>query len=105
MLVARTCQLYPRAAAATIVHKLFMVFSQWPWPKPVLLRKIDDKLPDLGVFDFISDKITAIILMNLFLILIIQDFLCGIRREQSKIVIILCPSLLLHTLSKTVLSM
>ncbi|XP_074595790.1 poly(A) polymerase hiiragi isoform X2 [Brevipalpus obovatus] len=48
MLVARTCQLYPRAAAATIVHKFFLVFSQWPWPKPVLLRKIDDKLSDLG---------------------------------------------------------
>lgn len=53
MLVARTCQLYPRAAAATIVHKFFLVFSQWPWPKPVLLRKIDDKLPDLGKFSAI----------------------------------------------------
>ena len=29
MLVARTCQLYPNAAASTIVHKFFFVFEQW----------------------------------------------------------------------------
>lgn len=29
MLVARTCQLYPNACAATLVHKFFLVFSQW----------------------------------------------------------------------------
>ncbi|CAL8104748.1 unnamed protein product [Orchesella dallaii] len=38
MLVARTCQLYPHAAASTIVHKFFLVFSTWPWPKPVILK-------------------------------------------------------------------
>ena len=38
MLVARTCQLYPNAAAATIVQKFFLVFSQWKWPQPVLLK-------------------------------------------------------------------
>lgn len=38
MLVARTCQLYPNAVAATIVSKFFMVFSQWKWPAPVLLK-------------------------------------------------------------------
>lgn len=39
MLVARTCQLYPNAAAATLVHKFFLVFSQWKWPQPVLLKQ------------------------------------------------------------------
>ena len=39
ILVARICQLYPNAAPRTIVHKFFMVFSDWPWPKPVLLKE------------------------------------------------------------------
>ena len=29
MLVARTCQLYPNAAASTIVLKFFFVFKRW----------------------------------------------------------------------------
>ena len=29
MLVARTCQLYPNAAASTVVHKFFFVFEKW----------------------------------------------------------------------------
>ncbi|KAF4526538.1 hypothetical protein B566_EDAN009900, partial [Ephemera danica] len=41
MLVARTCQLYPNAAPATLVHKFFLVFSQWKWPQPVLLKQPD----------------------------------------------------------------
>ncbi|KAK7590419.1 hypothetical protein V9T40_002032 [Parthenolecanium corni] len=39
MLVARTCQLYPNAVAATIIQKFFFVYSQWKWPTPVLLKK------------------------------------------------------------------
>ncbi|XP_049882188.1 poly(A) polymerase type 3 [Pectinophora gossypiella] len=39
MLVARTCQLYPNALPATLVHKFFLVFSQWKWPQPVLLKQ------------------------------------------------------------------
>lgn len=42
MLVARTCQLYPNAAAATLVHKFFLVFSRWKWPNPVLLKHPDN---------------------------------------------------------------
>ncbi|XP_037914703.1 poly(A) polymerase type 3 isoform X2 [Hermetia illucens] len=38
MLVARTCQLYPNAAPATLVHKFFLVCSRWKWPHPVLLK-------------------------------------------------------------------
>ncbi|XP_066148379.1 poly(A) polymerase type 3 isoform X1 [Euwallacea fornicatus] len=39
MLVARTCQLYPNAAPATLVHKFFLIFSRWQWPQPVLLKQ------------------------------------------------------------------
>ncbi|XP_005184903.1 poly(A) polymerase type 3 [Musca domestica] len=42
MLVARTCQLYPNATAATLVHKFFLVFSRWKWPHPVLLKHPDN---------------------------------------------------------------
>lgn len=41
MLVARTCQLYPNALPATLVNKFFLVFSQWKWPQPVLLKQPD----------------------------------------------------------------
>lgn len=41
MLVARTCQLYPNAAASTVVHKFFRVFAQWTWPHPVLLKPME----------------------------------------------------------------
>ncbi|RZC32736.1 PAP RNA-bind and/or NTP transf 2 domain containing protein, partial [Asbolus verrucosus] len=40
ILVARTCQLYPNAAAATLVHRFFFVLSQWKWPRPILLKEL-----------------------------------------------------------------
>lgn len=49
MLVARTCQLYPNASASTIVHKFFFVFEKWDWPKPVLLKKMDEDELGLGL--------------------------------------------------------
>lgn len=51
MLVARTCQLYPNAVAATLVNKFFMVFSRWKWPQPVLLKKLDDVNLGFPVWD------------------------------------------------------
>ncbi|KAJ6645725.1 Poly(A) polymerase gamma [Pseudolycoriella hygida] len=51
MLVARTCQLYPNAAAATIVHKFFLVFSRWKWPNPVLLKQPDNVQLGFPVWD------------------------------------------------------
>lgn len=48
MLVARTCQLYPNASASTLLQKFFLVFRQWPWPKPVLLRFNSDDFVNLG---------------------------------------------------------
>ncbi|XP_013786442.1 poly(A) polymerase type 3-like isoform X2 [Limulus polyphemus] len=51
MLVARTCQLYPNAAAATLVQKFFLVFSQWPWPNPVLLKQPEENKLGFVVWD------------------------------------------------------
>ncbi|KAK8136660.1 polynucleotide adenylyltransferase [Apiospora sp. TS-2023a] len=42
MLVARVCQLYPKAASATIVSKFFHLIRQWPWPQPVMLKAMED---------------------------------------------------------------
>jgi poly(A) polymerase len=41
MLVARVCQLYPKATSATIVNKFFNIMLKWPWPLPVLLKDIE----------------------------------------------------------------
>lgn len=38
MMVARICQLYPRAAAPVIVQKFFFVISNWSWPSPITLQ-------------------------------------------------------------------
>ena len=40
--VARVCQLYPNASAASIVSKFFRIMQQWNWPQPVLLKPIED---------------------------------------------------------------
>jgi len=42
MLVARVCQLYPNAAAGTIVSRFFIIMYQWKWPQPVLLKHIEE---------------------------------------------------------------
>jgi poly(A) polymerase len=42
ILVARVCQLYPKAAGATIVLKFFKIIDKWQWPMPVLLKTIED---------------------------------------------------------------
>ncbi|EGO58219.1 Poly(A) polymerase [Neurospora tetrasperma FGSC 2508] len=41
MLVARVCQLYPKATSAVIVRKFFTIMLNWPWPLPVLLKNIE----------------------------------------------------------------
>ncbi|CAM1502807.1 Fc.00g075830.m01.CDS01 [Cosmosporella sp. VM-42] len=41
MLVARVCQLYPKASTAVIVNKFFHIILRWPWPQPVLLKPIE----------------------------------------------------------------
>lgn len=42
MLVARVCQLYPKAAASVVVNKFFLIIGQWRWPQPVLLKPIEN---------------------------------------------------------------
>ncbi|XP_076057041.1 poly(A) polymerase hiiragi isoform X2 [Oratosquilla oratoria] len=51
MLVARTCQLYPNASAATLVEKFFLVFSKWTWPAPVYLKQPSDGKLGFKVWD------------------------------------------------------
>lgn len=51
MLVARTCQLYPNAAPATLVQKFFLIFSQWKWPRPVLLKRPSNVNLGFNVWD------------------------------------------------------
>lgn len=41
MLVARICQLYPKATSSTVVLKFFRIMERWQWPQPVLLKKIE----------------------------------------------------------------
>lgn len=41
MLVARVCQLYPKATTSVIVNKFFLVIVKWKWPQPVLLKPIE----------------------------------------------------------------
>ena len=47
ILVAFVCQRYVNANAATIVRKLFMIFSQWRWPNPVHLTHVEENI-DVG---------------------------------------------------------
>ncbi|XP_060520044.1 poly(A) polymerase type 3 isoform X2 [Cylas formicarius] len=47
----RTCQLYPNAAAATLVHKFFLIFSKWQWPQPVLLKQPTNASLGFAVWD------------------------------------------------------
>lgn len=42
MLLVRVCQLYPNCVASTLVHKFFLVYSNWSWPDPVLLKHPDN---------------------------------------------------------------
>lgn len=42
MLVARICQLYPNEAAGAIVSRFFIIYYQWKWPQPVLLKTIEE---------------------------------------------------------------
>lgn len=42
LLTARICQLYPNAAASTIIARFFKIYQQWSWPQPVYLKPIED---------------------------------------------------------------
>ncbi|KAH8083608.1 polymerase [Filobasidium floriforme] len=51
LLVARTCQLYPRAAPAALVQRLFVVFRHWRWPQPVILKKLEGRTGVAGTLN------------------------------------------------------
>lgn len=38
ILVARICQLYPKANAPLLISKFFFIIKRWNWPKPVFLQ-------------------------------------------------------------------
>lgn len=42
LLTARICQLYPNAAASTIITRFFKIYHQWDWPRPVYLKQLED---------------------------------------------------------------
>lgn len=41
MLVARVCQLYPKATSSTIIFKFFRIMEKWQWPQPVFLKHME----------------------------------------------------------------
>ncbi|KAL1582374.1 hypothetical protein WHR41_08874 [Cladosporium halotolerans] len=51
MMVAKVCQLYPKAAAARIVSRFFWLMSNWRWPDPVRLQNREDAPLQLREWD------------------------------------------------------
>lgn len=51
ILVARVCQLYPKATGSTVVVKFFKIIDKWQWPQPVLLKPIEPGLLNLQVWN------------------------------------------------------
>ncbi|KAI1397187.1 Poly(A) polymerase [Hypoxylon fuscum] len=56
MMVARVCQLYPKAAGATIVSKFFQIMKVWQWPIPVQLKPMEDGPLNVRVWNPKSDS-------------------------------------------------
>lgn len=42
MMVARVCQLFPKAEASRIVWKFFWFIKSWAWPKPLMLQRREE---------------------------------------------------------------
>lgn len=51
ILVAYVANLYPHAAASTLIAKFFRIYAMWPWPTPVTLRPIGHDPMGLPVWD------------------------------------------------------
>lgn len=46
MLVARICQLYPKATSSTVILKFFRIMESWAWPMPIQLKITDNEPGD-----------------------------------------------------------
>jgi len=51
IMVARICQLYPYATGGTILSKFFTLLMKWPWPRPVMLKGIEEGALGLKVWN------------------------------------------------------
>ncbi|KAF2261764.1 Poly(A) polymeras-like protein [Lojkania enalia] len=51
IMVARICQLYPFACGATILSKFFSLMMKWHWPRPVMLKSIEEGSLGLRVWN------------------------------------------------------
>uniref|UniRef100_A0A2P2MJH0 polynucleotide adenylyltransferase n=1 Tax=Rhizophora mucronata TaxID=61149 RepID=A0A2P2MJH0_RHIMU len=51
LLVAKVCQLYPKAIPSMLVSRFFRVYAQWRWPIPVMLCSIKDEKLGFSVWD------------------------------------------------------
>ncbi|KAF2119884.1 Poly(A) polymeras-like protein [Lophiotrema nucula] len=51
IMVARICQLYPKACGATVLSKFFSLMKQWHWPRPVMLKHIEEGSMGLRVWN------------------------------------------------------
>ncbi|KAL5822703.1 hypothetical protein ACOSQ4_020603 [Xanthoceras sorbifolium] len=51
LLVARVCQLYPKAVPSMLVSRFFRVYTMWRWPNPVMLCSIEEAELGFSVWD------------------------------------------------------
>ncbi|KAK9149359.1 hypothetical protein Scep_008116 [Stephania cephalantha] len=51
LLVAHVCQLYPNAIPSMLVSRFFRVYTQWRWPNPVMLCRIEEDELGFPVWD------------------------------------------------------
>eukprot|EP00198_Chlamydomonas_reinhardtii_P013319 XP_001702656.1 poly(a) polymerase [Chlamydomonas reinhardtii] len=51
IMVAKICQLYPRAEASTVLLKFFILLKAWPWPRAIHLRIPEEHSLGLPVWD------------------------------------------------------
>lgn len=45
IMVASVCQIYPQACGSILVGKFFSLISTWTWPRPIMLKAIDESPP------------------------------------------------------------
>eukprot|EP01018_Ginkgo_biloba_P015217 Gb_22641 [translate_table: standard] len=51
LLVARICQLFPNALPSMLLARFFRIYTQWPWPTPVMLCPFEEAPFGLPVWD------------------------------------------------------